>query len=316
MRHLRTVRAIADTGSLTKAAAALGLAQPALSAQLRRIERALGGPLFDRDHTGARPTPLGELVLDRARVVLPAVSELQAEAVRFANARGTMERFRLGGTHGPLLGGLVDRLATAHPAAPVSTYTSWSVAEIAAQLVDGRLDFALIGACGESPPPVADRLTWQLVGVDPVFVMLPEDHPLAGAPELELSALADECWADVPGDGCFADCFVAACARAGFSPVSVYETDTVSVVHLVRVGRAVGLCRATFPPTPGVVTRPITGSPLSWRHLLGWHPRSAAASAAAASVSGHTRAAYAEAVRRSESCARWLAAHPRFGATT
>uniref|UniRef100_A0AAU2VLV4 LysR family transcriptional regulator n=1 Tax=Streptomyces sp. NBC_00008 TaxID=2903610 RepID=A0AAU2VLV4_9ACTN len=316
LRHLRTVRAIADTGSLTKAAAALGLAQPALSAQLRRIEKALGGPLFDRDHTGARPTPLGELVLERARVVLPAVSELQAEAVRFANARGAMERFRLGGTHGPLLGGLVDRLATAHPAAPVSTYTSWSVAEIAAQLVDGRLDFALIGACGESPPPVADRLTWQVVAVDPVFVMLPEDHPLAGAPELELSALADECWADVPGDGCFADCFVAACARAGFSPVSVYETDTVSVVHLVRVGRAVGLCRATFPPTPGVVTRPITGSPLSWRHLLGWHPRSAAASAAAAAVSSHTRAAYAEAVERSESCARWLAAHPRFGAVT
>ncbi|MGC5395950.1 LysR family transcriptional regulator [Streptomyces sp. DT20] len=316
LRHLRTVRAIADTGSLTKAAAALGLAQPALSAQLRRIEKALGGPLFDRDHTGARPTPLGELVLERARVVLPAVSELQAEAVRFANARGVMERFRLGGTHGPLLGGLVDRLATAHPAAQVSTYTSWSVAEIAAQLVDGRLDFALIGTCGESPPPVADRLTWQVVGVDPVFVMLPEGHPLAGAPELELAALANECWADVPGEGCFADCFVAACARAGFSPVSVYETDTASVVHLVQVGRAVGLCRATFPPTPGVVTRPITGSPLSWRHLLGWHPRSAAASAAAAAVSGHTRAAYAEAVERSESCARWLAAHPRFGAVT
>lgn len=153
LRHLRTVRAIADTGSLTKAAAALGLAQPALSAQLRRIEKALGGPLFDRDHTGARPTLLGELVLERARVVLPAVSELQAEAVRFANAWGTMERFRLGGTHGPLLGGLVDRLAAAHPAAPVSTYTSWSVGEIASQLVDGRLDFALIGACGRARRP-------------------------------------------------------------------------------------------------------------------------------------------------------------------
>ncbi|NEE49698.1 LysR family transcriptional regulator, partial [Streptomyces sp. SID8455] len=78
----------------TKAAATLGLAQPALSAQLRRIEKALGGTLFERDHTGARATPLGELVLERARVVLPAVSELQAEAVRFANATGPLERFR------------------------------------------------------------------------------------------------------------------------------------------------------------------------------------------------------------------------------
>ncbi|MER5747892.1 LysR family transcriptional regulator [Streptomyces sp. NPDC059913] len=313
LRHLRTVRAIADTGSLTKAAAALGLAQPALSAQLRRIEKALGGPLFDRDHTGARPTILGELVLERARVVLPAVSELQEEAVRLANAWGAMERFRLGGTHGPLLGGLVDRLVASHPAAPVSTYTSWSVTEIATQLVDGRLDFALIGTCGESPPPAHDRLTWQVIGVDPVFVMLPESHRLAGEAELDLAELARECWADVPGEGCFADCFVSACARAGFSPVSVYETDTASVVHLVQVGRAVGLCRATFPPAPGVVTRPITGSPLSWRHLLGWHPRSAAAGAAAGSVSGYTRAAYDEAVRRSGSYTDWLAAHPRFG---
>ncbi|MFI8435521.1 LysR substrate-binding domain-containing protein [Streptomyces sp. NPDC079020] len=316
LRHLRTVRAIADTGSLTKAAGALGLAQPALSAQLRRIEKALGGALFERDHTGARPTPLGELVLERARVVLPAVSELQAEAVRFANATGAMDRFRLGGTHGPLLGGLVDRLAAAHPTAPVSTYTAWSVTEIASLVIDGRLDFALIGTCGESAPPMADRLVWQVVGVDPVFVMLPEEHPLAGEPELSLAALADESWANVPGDGCFADCFAAACARTGFTPVSVFETDTVSVVHLVQVGRAVGLCRATFPPTPGLVTRPIAGSPLSWRHLLGWHPRSPAADAAAGAVSGLARSAYAEAVSRSPSYEAWLAAHPRFGVVT
>lgn len=315
LRHLRTVRAIADTGSLTKAAAALGLAQPALSAQLRRIEKALGGPLFERDHTGARPTLLGELVLERARVVLPAVSGLQEEAVRFANAWATVERFRLGGTHGPLLGGLVDRLASAHPTAPVTTHTSWSVTEIASLLVDGRLDYALIGTCGESPPPREDRLVWQVIGVDPVFVMLPENHPLADRPELELAALADECWADVPGDGCFADCFAAVCAQAGFTPVSVYETDTASVVHLVQVGRALGLCRATFPPAPGLVTRPLAGSPLSWRHLLGRHPRSpgASAGAAAAAVTGHTRAAYAEAVRRSAGYADWLTTHPRFG---
>ncbi|NEE50166.1 LysR family transcriptional regulator, partial [Streptomyces sp. SID8455] len=86
------------------------------------------------------------------------------------------------------LGGLVDRIATAHPAAPVSTYTSWSVDEIAALTIDGRLDFALIGTCGESPPPLAERLVWEVVGVDPVFVMLPEDHPLAGEEELELAA--------------------------------------------------------------------------------------------------------------------------------
>ncbi|WP_418955502.1 LysR family transcriptional regulator [Streptomyces tritici] len=296
LRHLKTIRAIADAGSLTRAATALGLAQPALSAQLKRIERSLGGTLFERGREGVTATALGALVLDRARVVLPAVRELQEEAVRFA--REGADGHRLGGTHGPLLGGLVDRLARAGQGAPVTTYTSWSEREIAGGVAAGRLDFALIGVCGESSPPEADRLAWTEVARDPVHVMLAADHPLASRPQVALAELATEAWTDVPGDGCFGDCFAAACVRAGFTPACVYETDTASCVHLVQVGRAVGLCRATFPATPGLVTRPLAGTPLVWRHLLGWHPEGRAAVRAPA-VLGHARAAHAGALARS-----------------
>jgi hypothetical protein len=86
----------------------------------------------------------------------------------------------------------------------------------------------------------------------------------------------------------------------------VYEADTASCVHLVQVGRAVGLCRATFPETPGMVTRPLSGAPLVWRHLLGWHPEAPAA-LRAPDVVGHVRAAHADAAARSSSYARWLA---------
>ncbi|WAZ23497.1 LysR family transcriptional regulator [Streptomyces cinnabarinus] len=271
LRHLRTIRTIADAGSLTRAATALGLAQPALSAQLRRIERALGGTLFERGRYGVRATALGELVLERTRVVLPAVSDLQREAARFAHARREPERLRLGGTHGPLLGALVDRLADAAPDAAVTTSASWSERELAGQLAEGRLDFALAGTCGSAAPPGAEQLVWREIAVDPVLVMLADGHPLARDREIDLAALAGQEWACVPGDGCFADCFTAACARAGFSPRRMYETDTASCVHLVRVGRAVGLCRASFPATPGIAIRPVTGTPLVWRHLLGWH---------------------------------------------
>ncbi|GGT28530.1 LysR family transcriptional regulator [Streptomyces purpureus] len=299
LRHLKTIRAIADAGSLTRAATALGLAQPALSAQLKRIERALGGPLFDRGRDGVRATALGDLVLERARVVLPAVSELQEEAVRFARTRREPRPgFRLGATHGPLLGGLVDRLMASAPGAPVTTHTSWSERELAASAAEGRLDYALIGACGESPPPEPGRLAWAEVARDPVLVMLADRHPLASRPEIDLAELAAEAWTDVPGDGCFGDCFAAACVRAGFTPASVYETDTASCVHLVQVGRAVGLCRATFPATPGLVTRPLAGTPLVWRHLLGWHP-AARAAVHAPTVTAHARAAHADAVTRS-----------------
>ncbi|MGW0916832.1 LysR substrate-binding domain-containing protein [Streptomyces sp. NPDC002784] len=306
LRHLRTLRTIAEAGSLTRAATALGLAQPALSAQLKRIERALGGALFERGRHGVRATPLGELVLERARVVLPAVSELQREATRFARARQEPERLRLGGTHGPLLGALVDRLAEAAPGATVTTRASWSERELAEQLAEGLLDFALTGTCGSASPPGAGHLVWQEIAVDPVFVMLADGHPLAYGPEIGLAALADEEWACVPGDGCFAECFTAACARAGFSPRRMYETDTSSVVHLVQVGRAVGLCRASFPTTPGIATRPLTGAPLFWRHLLGWHPATQQPGTAA-TVLAQARTAHASTAARSATYTNWLA---------
>ncbi|MFF5213047.1 LysR family transcriptional regulator [Streptosporangium sp. NPDC000396] len=312
LRHLKIVRAVAEAGSVTKAATRLGLAQPALTTQLKRIERALGGALFDRDHNGARLTPLGELVLSRAMVLLPAAQELQEEAVRFANASGSVPCYRLGATNGPILGGLVDRLATARPSTPVSTHTSWSARELTTMVILGRIDFALIGACGESPPPVESPVVWVTVGMDPVFVLLDEDHPLADREEVELAELAGERWAVTPGDSCFGDCFATACARSGFTPRTIYETDVGTCAHLAQVGRAAVLCQATFQPPAGTAMVPLAGAPLRWRQLLGWHPEEPAARVAA-SIVEHAKAAHADAVRRSARYAAWLAGHPRFG---
>src|SRR3989337_3006337 len=76
VRHFRLVEAIAQAGSITKAASALGVSQPSLTAQLQRIERRVGGPLFRRDRTGSHPTALGEVVLAHAKAVLATVHEL------------------------------------------------------------------------------------------------------------------------------------------------------------------------------------------------------------------------------------------------
>ncbi|MER0241509.1 LysR family transcriptional regulator [Streptomyces sp. HSW2009] len=308
MRHLRAIRTIAEAGSLTRAAATLGLAQPALSAQLKRIESALGGRLFERGRYGVRTTALGEFVLDRARILLPAVGQLQQEAVRLTQDGEQAPAFRLGGTHGPLLGAVVDRLSAAHPGVQVTTRISWSDREIAASVADGRLTHALIGTCGESTPPEPERLSWRQFAADPIFVMLGAEHPLAQRPEVDLADFADDAWAVVPGDGCFGECFTAACARAGFRPGRLYETDVASCVYLAQVGRAVGLCRATLPTPPGLVTRALTGTPLMWRHLIGWDPYGPAAQSASDVVT-HAHAAHTDAITRSESYSAWLAAH-------
>ncbi|MET7466794.1 LysR family transcriptional regulator [Nonomuraea sp. NPDC005501] len=303
LRHLRIVRAVADAGSVSKAASLLGLAQPALSAQLKRIERALGGTLFERDRLGARPTRLGELVLARARVLLPAAQELQDEAARFVTRPSP--GFRIGATNGPVLGGLVDRLAEEHT---VSTYTSWSGRELASMVEVGRLDYALVGTCGDSGAP-AGALLWDSISLDPIFVLVGERHPAAGEKEVELAGLAGEQWAVMPGDACFADCFATACARAGFTPGTIYETDVTTCAHLARVGRAVALCQATHPPQPGLAMVPLAGAPLRWRQLLGRRP----AAPDATWVLAHAKQAHLDSVRGSPIYSDWLVRNPSFG---
>src|SRR3954447_25885302 len=138
LRHLKVVVAIAETGSVTKAASQLGLAQPALTAQLQRIEPPLGGPLCERDRGGARPTALGELVLSRARVLLPAMKGLQDEAARLAGSGsdgGGRSRYRFGKIGGPGVGGLVHRLSESQPDAQTSTHASYWVDELANMVI-------------------------------------------------------------------------------------------------------------------------------------------------------------------------------------
>ncbi|MEU4221923.1 LysR family transcriptional regulator, partial [Actinoplanes sp. NPDC026623] len=271
LRHLRMICAIAEAGSVTKAAAALGLAQPALATQLKRIERTVGGPLFHRERRGTRPTPLGDLVLARARLLIPAVNGLQRDVTAFVGSERPGQ-FRIGATNGPVSGGLVQRLAAAHPNSPVTMHATWSADEICARVLDGRLDYALVGACAPSIPSPGAGLVWLPVCVDPVWVLVGAEHRLAGRDEVPLAEFAGEKWATAPGDGCFNDCFATACARAGFTPLPPYEMDVGSCIDLVAGGAAVVLCQGTVRPLPGVVALPLEGSPLRWRHLLGWDP--------------------------------------------
>jgi DNA-binding transcriptional LysR family regulator len=305
LRHLKVVCAIAELGSVTKAASALGLAQPALTAQLQRIERTLGGALFERDRRGARPTALGELVLDRARVVLPAVDGLRDEAARMAGSGSADLRFKIGTVGGPILGGLLDRLAIQWPEVQLTPSTSHYADELAAYVVTGKIDLALIGVCGDAGPPPVAGLVWREVAVEAVSVLLPASHPLADRPEVDLIDFADADWVALPGDGCFAECFAKACARAGFTPRPLITVDYYGAFDLVVAGRAVALCKPTLRPVAGVGVVPLAHGPLRWRHLLGWHGEARVA-AIGPQLVWHAELAYAETVRRTPRYAAWL----------
>ena len=90
LRHLRVVVLVAEAGSVGRAARWLKVSQPSLTAQLKRIEAAFGGELFERSRTGVTPTALGRYAVDRARAILVDVDHLSATVSR--DDRGGVER--------------------------------------------------------------------------------------------------------------------------------------------------------------------------------------------------------------------------------
>src|SRR5690242_7866580 len=101
-RHLRVLLTVAEAGSIRRAAARLQLSQPAMSAQLKRIEHELGGPIFIRSADGVKPNENGQYVLRCARDLVAGFDRLREHARSAAEAdRKAAAPLRAGGTAGP-----------------------------------------------------------------------------------------------------------------------------------------------------------------------------------------------------------------------
>ncbi|MFC8199117.1 LysR family transcriptional regulator [Streptomyces sp. NPDC060006] len=265
VRHLRALCAIADTGSLHRAARQLGVAQPSLSTQLKRIEQELGGPLFLRERTGCRPTPLGLVVLGRARPLVAEMRALVAEA-RAAATDADGPQLRIGSTASRALAGWLRRLR-ARQREPV-LQMDVSPNALLRMLADGRLDVAFVHEVEGSPLRVPDGLALRvLIEREPQFVSLPADHPAAGLPEVRLSDLAEDRWMiDPTVDGEW-DAVHRMLRTAGLSP-RVLHGDYHTAASLVATGEVVTVCQPTCQPRPEMAVRRIQGDPLGVRLLL------------------------------------------------
>ncbi|GGT96509.1 LysR family transcriptional regulator [Actinomadura citrea] len=144
LRQLRYVVATADHGTMTSAAQALYVAQPALSRAVRELERELGLELFARSGRGVVLTPVGEQVVRQARAALDAVDAIEGLAVTRADGRGAELRIAVTASLEPeLTGGLIPRFARNQPAVRVRVVRCADRDQIAAVLRGGRADLAL-----------------------------------------------------------------------------------------------------------------------------------------------------------------------------
>lgn len=139
-KQLRYFDFLAATGHFGKAADRAGVTQPALSMQIRALEKTLGGPLVERGASGARLTELGERVAARAATVLAGVRDL--EELAFAQGETLSGTLRLGiiPSVAPfLLPSLLGRAATRYPDLRMSIRETIT-ATLVEELVAGELD--------------------------------------------------------------------------------------------------------------------------------------------------------------------------------
>jgi DNA-binding transcriptional LysR family regulator len=190
LRDLRFFETVADLGHLGRAAAQVGRSQPALTKCIQRLEEVIGSPLFERAGRGIRLTPVGEVLLARARLLRSASDEVLREVHDFA--QGSAGHVTLGS--GPIAAEhLVPELCRAALAAAprvtidVVVGPSW---DLRSQLRQGKLDL-LVGLAVDGDPELVSHPLVQ----DVVVVAADPHHPVFRTPRVQLSALLAYGWA-------------------------------------------------------------------------------------------------------------------------
>ncbi|WP_431280312.1 LysR family transcriptional regulator [Leifsonia poae] len=260
---LRIVRAVADHGSITQAARALGYSQPAISQHLKRLEARLGMPVVARVGRGVRLTEAGRVLARHANTVTTA---LDAAAGELADLQGLRSgRVRLAAfpsASSTLVPRLLGTMGATHPGVRI-TYTEAeppeAVAAVRKQSADLAITFSYPGDRVDPHRESARGLAVIPVWRDEMLLVLPSGHPLADAESIDLADLAGEAW-------------IAGCPRCrghlleltdarDFVPRIAYETDNfVAVVSMVAEGVGVALIPSLAVGSAGrmagVVVRP------------------------------------------------------------
>jgi DNA-binding transcriptional LysR family regulator len=275
LRQLHYFVAIAEEGQFTRAAARVSVAQPAVSAQIRRLERELGEPLFVREPQGARLTGAGEAFLPHARAAITAAARGRDT---IASLQGKLQGRLTVGVAGPV----DDRLAAAvgafhrsHPAIEIALSNQQNE-PLLAGVANAEFDAAIVGLGAQPLPPGVDA---RVVATEPLVLAVARDHPLARRTAIAVADLRDVPMITlVRGSGLRA-VLEQACRAADFSPRVTAETgELTSLVELVAAGLGVALLPRSSA-TEAVHVLRVTRPRLERRTALAWN--TAAASPAA-----------------------------------
>jgi DNA-binding transcriptional LysR family regulator len=272
---LRALRAVADAGSITGAAATLGYSQPAVSQLLQRAEQRLGHALLLRGARGVTLTEAGQVLADHALHVQAALTAAREDLDAVGGlARGRVRIAGFPSASSTLVPAVLASMAAAVPGVTTS-YVEVEPPEALELVRRGEVDVALTFTYVGDDVATDAALVTRALGRDPLalvrLALLRSGGPghvrpggpvgaVAGSTAVDLASLRGARW--IGGCPRCRGHLLASCASAGFVPDIVLETDNAAaVVGLVAAGLGVALlprlALATTVIPPGVSIDPV-----------------------------------------------------------
>ncbi|ABH00621.1 probable transcriptional regulator, LysR family (plasmid) [Rhodococcus jostii RHA1] len=258
-RPLRMFHEVVRTGSYSAAAEALGYTQPAISQQMRTLERTVGTPLFTRSGRHMQLTEAGEVLARHVQSVLSGLDAAEQQVAAIKNlATGRIRVCAFPSASATIVAAAVTHLKATRPGIRVQLLEA-EPPESLQLLHDGKCDITLafsydgmseVEESGLSQIPLMD---------DEMVAVLPIDHPMSRRRRIELRELADEAW--IAGCPRCRTTFVQSCAAAGFEPEIAFSTDdNLAMQSLVVAGVGVAVMPSlvlAFLRHPKLVARPL-----------------------------------------------------------
>ncbi len=247
LAQLNLLSVVARTGSYSAAARELRLTQPAVSYQMRRLERSVGAALAVRVGRAMRLTSAGEALLEHAEQILTDVRAAERQvAATIGSGTATVRLAAFPSSCATIVPSALARLRSTHPELDVRVVQG-EPPSTHAMVLRGDVDISLGYRFAAAHEPAASagaepvsRLRRVPLVVEAIRLLLPGDHPAAARSKVTVDELLDETW--ILGSHRFEDMLNRACLPIGRAPrVMLVADDYVAMQAFVAYGLGVAL---------------------------------------------------------------------------
>ncbi|GAA3120072.1 DNA-binding transcriptional LysR family regulator [Kribbella aluminosa] len=267
---LRVFREVAERGTFTAAAAALGYTQSAVSRQIASLERAAGSRLLERRREGVVLTAAGQVVLRTGAVILDQLDAAARELAGLPVAGGTVRLGWFPSAGAVLLPRAISAVRRTHPAVTVTTREGSTPALVRA-LRAGTIDLAVIASAPPFRPPDAETpaLKLETLAERSLMLAVPTGHPLAAYDAVDIGELRGQRW--IAGPASSGELLMGVWPGLDERPVVAHTVrDWFAKLQLVAAGAGITTISASMAPAVPAGVRVITvrGGPQELRRTI------------------------------------------------